>query len=159
MRTHEDSFRRARTCYDHLAGRLGVALADALQARGHVLVTAEGGLVTRSGQGVLQAFGVGLVLKAERRNKSRALCRTCLDGTEKRPHLAGRLGAALCARCFDLGWIERVQGGRALHITDVGQEGFARTFGVTPECATASFSGQRPTRGTRATGSTSRADE
>ena len=128
--TRDPTFRRARTCYDHLAGRLGVALADALQDRGHVLVKERTGLVTEAGQRFLCEFGIVLLPQADRRNKGPGLCRTCLDGTEKRPHLAGRLGAALCARCFDLGWVERINGSRAIAITSAGQDGFARTFGI-----------------------------
>jgi hypothetical protein len=130
MLPHE-TFRRARTCYDHLADRLGVALADVLQDRGYVRFENGTGLITEPGQQFLCEFGMALVRQADQRNKGRELCRTCLDGTEKRPHLAGRLGAALCARCLDLGWIERVNGSRTIAITDAGEKGFARTFGIT----------------------------
>ena len=128
--TRDPTFRRARTCYDHLAGRLWVALADVLQDRGHVLVKERTGLVTEAGQRFLCEFSIVLLPQADQRNKGRGLCRTCLDGTEKRPHLAGRLGAALCARCFDLGWVERINGSRAVAITSARQDGFARTFRV-----------------------------
>ena len=128
----DETFRRARTCYDHLAGRLGVALADVLQDRGYVRFEDGAGLITEPGQQFLCEFGMALVPQADQRNKGRGLCRTCLDGTEKRPHLAGCLGAALCARCFDLGWIERVNGNRTIAVTSAGERGFALTFGITP---------------------------
>jgi DNA-binding transcriptional ArsR family regulator len=120
----------ARTCYDHLAGRLGVALADALQSRGYVRFENGTGLITESGQRFLGAFGLDLAPQADLKSNGRALCRACLDGTERRPHLAGCLGAALCAHCFDLGWIERKDGSRAVAITRAGQSGLARTFGL-----------------------------
>jgi hypothetical protein len=130
MRPNEDAFRRARTCYDHLAGQLGVALADALQQKGWLVLEDRTRLITASGQRFLCEFGIDLTLRDDRTSRGRPLCRSCLDGTERRPHLSGRLGAALCARCFDLGWIERLNGSRAVAITRAGQEGFAQTFRI-----------------------------
>ena len=63
-------------------------------------------------------------------SRSASVCRACLDGTERRPHLAGRLGAALCARCIDLGWIKRVNGSRTVLVTKAGQVGLTQTFGI-----------------------------
>ena len=119
-----EALRTARTCYDHLAGRLGVALADAMQTRGHVSLTADGGEVTEAGRAFLGDFG------AEPSDGKRVFCRPCLDWSERRPHIAGRLGAALASRCFELGWIERQRDTRALVITAEGQAGFAGRFGV-----------------------------
>jgi DNA-binding transcriptional ArsR family regulator len=119
-----EALRAARTCYDHLAGRLGVALADAMQDHGHVALTADGGEVTAAGRSFLRDFG------AEPADGKRVFCRPCLDWSERRPHIAGRLGAALAGRCFELGWIERQRDTRALAITATGQAGFAERFGV-----------------------------
>ncbi len=119
-----EALRTARTCYDHLAGRLGVALADAMQHQGHVALTADGGEVTDAGHTFLRSFGV------EPAVGKRVFCRPCLDWSERRPHIAGRLGAALAGRCFELGWIERQRDTRALAITASGQAGFAERFGV-----------------------------
>jgi DNA-binding transcriptional ArsR family regulator len=119
-----EALRTARTCYDHLAGRLGVALADALQEQGHVALTADGGEVTDAGHAFLRGFG------AEPVDGKRVFCRPCLDWSERRPHIAGRLGAALAGRCFQLGWIERQRDTRALAITAAGRAGFATQFGV-----------------------------
>ena len=58
--------------------------------------------------------------------------RSCLDWSERRPHAAGKLGAALAARCFELGWIERLDGTRAVRVTPGGETGFADAFGVSP---------------------------
>ena len=119
-----EALRNARTCYDHLAGRLGVALADALLDRGHLVLTADGGEVTASGHALLHDFGV------EPSAGKRIFCRPCLDWSERRPHIAGRLGAALACRCFDLGWIVRVRDTRAVSVPPAGAAGFARQFGI-----------------------------
>ncbi len=121
------AMRTARTCYDHLAGRLGIALADALTTKGHIVISDGAGAVTRKGSKFLSEFGIDL---ANAGNGSRPLCKTCLDWSERRSHLAGRLGAALCVRCFDLGWIKREKDSRAVAITRSGQSGFAKTFGI-----------------------------
>ncbi|GAA1413113.1 ArsR/SmtB family transcription factor [Catellatospora coxensis] len=118
---------QARTCYDHLAGRLGVALADALLARG--VVTDDAGLaVTAPGRAWLA--GVGIDVDPQRRG-SRPLVRSCLDWTERRPHLAGVLGAALRAHAMDTGWLEPVGTGRALRITPSGVGALHDLFGIT----------------------------
>lgn len=121
------TLREARTCYDHLAGRLGVALADALAMRGAVVLSEEAGEVTEDGRAFLRAFG--LPIEAPSRTR-RLFCRPCLDWSERRPHLAGVVGAALCNRCFELGWITRARGSRAVEVTAPGREGFASTFGI-----------------------------
>ncbi|HJU15938.1 MAG TPA: helix-turn-helix transcriptional regulator [Stellaceae bacterium] len=123
----EEALRTARTCYDHLAGRLGVALADALAAREHVVLAEDGGLVTAAGEAFFAGFGIAV---AGIGHGKRAFCRPCLDWSERRPHLAGALGAALAARCFDLGWLRRTRDSRALSITEPGLHGFAEQFGV-----------------------------
>lgn len=117
----------ARTCYDHLAGRLAVGLADALVFRRHLQLDEDGGEVTETGARFFEDFGVDL---AGARASRRAFCRPCLDWTERRPHLAGALGAGLARRCIDLGWVERMRDGRALRITPLGREGFQHRFGL-----------------------------
>jgi DNA-binding transcriptional ArsR family regulator len=119
--------REARTCYDHLAGRLGVALADALVQKGAIELGAEAGRVTELGESFLQSFGISL----EARRQSRRLdCRPCLDWSERRFHLAGVLGSALLARTLELGWIIRANEGRAVSVTPKGRRGFSARFGV-----------------------------
>ncbi|MBE7200677.1 MAG: winged helix-turn-helix transcriptional regulator [Parafilimonas terrae] len=123
----DPALREARTCYDHLAGRLGVGIADALVSRGLIVLGEEAGAVTASGRAWLAGFGIA----AEPAGRSRRLlCRPCLDWSERRPHLAGRLGAALYHRCEELGWIERHRDGRAIRVTDAGRRGFRSTFGL-----------------------------
>jgi hypothetical protein len=121
----EDALRRARFCYDHLAGRLGVSLADALVARGHVEFGDDGGMVTPAGNEFLAGFGLDLAAKTRR-----AFCRPCLDWSERRPHIAGAVGAALAARCFGLGWLQRIRDTRAIDVTAKGRAGLKETFGI-----------------------------
>jgi DNA-binding transcriptional ArsR family regulator len=119
-----EALRSARTCYDHLAGRLGVALAESLESSGFVVLSTDGGEVTDSGHGFLRTFG------AEPLPGKRVFCRPCLDWSERRPHLAGRCGAAIATRCFDLGWVARMRDTRAVAITAAGRAGFADRFGI-----------------------------
>ncbi|MBV9825986.1 MAG: winged helix-turn-helix transcriptional regulator [Alphaproteobacteria bacterium] len=123
-----EALRTARTCYDHLAGRLGVALADALSAHEHVVLSEDGGVLTDSGEAFLTEFGVDV--PAIRHGK-RVFCRACLDWSERRLHLAGAVGAALASRCLDLGWVKRQRDTRAVMITDTGRRGLADRFAIT----------------------------
>lgn len=126
------ALRAARTCYDHLAGRLGVALADALVAGGHAELAHDAGLVTDAGIELFGRVGIDVDALSTRHGKrsERILCRPCLDWSERRPHLAGALGAALCAHSFAKGWIRRIDGTRAVTITPKGQHVFREEFGV-----------------------------
>ena len=126
------ALRAARTCYDHLAGRLGVALADAMVANGQVELASDAGLVTDAGAALFGRLGIDMdALGAGGKRGKRLLCRPCLDWSERRPHLAGAVGAALCAHCFDKGWIRRMPGTRAVAVTPKGQRVFRETFGAT----------------------------
>lgn len=125
----EDMVRHARTCYDHLAGGLGVGLADALVARGDLTLDDENFTLTADGAARLTDFGIDIDgLKARRR----AFTRRCLDWSERRPHLAGSLGAALADRLFERKWIERVPESRAVVVTAAGKRGLKRTLGIAP---------------------------
>jgi DNA-binding transcriptional ArsR family regulator len=121
----EDALRFARTCYDHLAGQVGVALADALIARGHLVLSEDGGEVTQTGHRFLAEFGVDL----EARSK-RIFCKPCLDWSERRYHIAGRVGAEICRCAFALGWLTRERDSRALRLTAAGRCGLREAFGV-----------------------------
>ncbi|MCC7046854.1 MAG: helix-turn-helix transcriptional regulator [Alphaproteobacteria bacterium] len=125
----DEALRAGRTCYDHLAGRLGVAMADALVDRDHVVLSHDGGEATPAGIAFLRGFGIDTT---PRRGK-RCFCRPCLDWSERRPHIAGQLGAALADRCFELEWIERLRDSRAVAVTPKGRDGLKRVFGVTGE--------------------------
>ena len=123
----DEAMARARTCYDHLAGKLGVALADGLVERNHVSLGDEVGILTESGRGFLAELGVDVEPRTKFR---RPFCRPCLDWSERRWHIAGTLGAALTSRCFELGWVERQSQGRAVTITPGGERAFEELFGV-----------------------------
>jgi DNA-binding transcriptional ArsR family regulator len=123
----EERMRIARTCYDHLAGRLGVALADTLVMRGHVTLVEDGGEVTETGFSFLSKLGVALDNCKQSR---RVFCRPCLDWSERRVHLAGSVGAKLCERCLELGWIKQLETTRALEITAKGNQALAEWFGI-----------------------------
>jgi hypothetical protein len=107
--------RSARTCYDHLAGRIGVELAAALE-REQVVVRRNGGYELGPGaEARCEALGIDLeALKAQRR----PIVRGCLDWSERELHVAGALGAALTARFFELGWIRRREGNRSVEVVD-----------------------------------------
>lgn len=122
------ALRAARTCYDHLAGHLGVALADALVANGQIELATDAGIVTDSGAALFDRLGIDLDAGAKR--KGRMVCRPCLDWSERRPHLAGAVGAALCKHCFNEGWIKHAAGSRAVTITVKGQRSFREIFGI-----------------------------
>jgi DNA-binding transcriptional ArsR family regulator len=126
------ALRTARTCYDHLAGRLGVALADALGEGGRIELASDGGLVTEAGVAFFDRIGidVGALTVRQGGRAARVLCRPCLDWSERRPHLAGGIGAALCAHSFAHDWIRRVRGTRAVAITPKGERVFREQFGA-----------------------------
>ena len=119
--------RTARTCYDHVAGVLGVGVTNSLVARGHVAIEDDAGEVTASGVDFLTRLGVDLT---PRQKSRRIFCRPCLDWSERRPHLAGHVGAALCAHFLNVDWVRRTRESRALKITPLGREKFAEVFGV-----------------------------
>ncbi|MBV9249536.1 MAG: helix-turn-helix transcriptional regulator [Acetobacteraceae bacterium] len=123
----DERLRYARTCYDHIAGLLGVGLAQRLAESGFVILGDEAGEVTPRGADFLSDFGVDL---SSARARRRVFCRPCVDWTERRPHIGGAVGAALANRCFELEWIERVRDSRALTITPAGRRGLAEVFSL-----------------------------
>lgn len=124
------ALRLARTCYDHLAGRLALALADGLHAQGLVVRSDGGAVLTQAGRSFLADFGLDLDAGGASR---RPLCRTCLDWSERRPHLAGRLGAALLDRLMERGWLASMPDTRALRVTRAGEAGLAAHFNLPPD--------------------------
>ena len=140
------ALRCARTCYDHLAGRLGVRIHDHLLHGGHLLPNHDGGnhdggdhdarghdhdyAVSASGRLLLAKIGIDVDAVAKQR---RGFARPCLDWSERVPHLAGSLGAAIAGRCFQLDWIARRPDSRAVRLTDAGGKGLKALFGIDPE--------------------------
>ncbi|HLT77071.1 MAG TPA: winged helix-turn-helix domain-containing protein [Ferrovibrio sp.] len=122
--------REARTCYDHLAGRLGVRLFDRLLQRDCLIAPAgpaEDFQVTRAGRQLFAEMGIDVDSVARQR---RGFARPCLDWSERVPHLAGSLGAAIASRCFELGWLIRRPDSRAVTLTRRGREELDRLFGL-----------------------------
>ncbi|MEJ8548118.1 ArsR/SmtB family transcription factor [Brevibacillus borstelensis] len=117
----------ARTCYDHLAGKIGVALTDRLLESGFLREAGKDFLLSPEGREKLLALGV----EVDPPQKSRRhFARQCLDWSERRHHVAGSLGAALTNRLFELGWIERLPDGRAVRVTAAGNSGLSEAFGL-----------------------------
>jgi DNA-binding transcriptional ArsR family regulator len=123
----DDALRFARTCYDHLAGHLGVAIADAMTARKLVALSDEGGEVTPAGKRFLTTFGAALNEKSGGR---RIYCRACLDWSERRYHVAGHIGAEIWRRCLERGWLTQQRDTRVVNVTTAGRRGLRDTFGV-----------------------------
>jgi len=123
------ALRLARTCYDHLAGQLGVSISAALVASGAVEIDGEAALLTDKGRARLLALGI--LPADEGKRPTRPICRPCLDWSERRPHLAGVLGAAICTHALENAWVLRRPATRALEITPKGQTALRQAFGIT----------------------------
>ncbi len=135
--TRAATLRRARTCYDHLAGRFGVAVLASLIEQG-ALVRTDGGTGVAPGTGdgnhtyalgpaaaaVFGRLGVDLDGLLARPRSTRPLVRCCVDWTEQRYHLAGALGAAVLARAETAHWVSRRSGTRSIDVTDAGRRAF-----------------------------------
>jgi DNA-binding transcriptional ArsR family regulator len=126
----EPPIRIARFCYDHLAGRLGTRLTEALTARGWLTPADRQFVVTRRGESGFASFDIDL---AQLRRNRRKLAYPCLDWSERRDHLGGALGAAIAQRLIALGWIEKHRRSRALSVTKIGRRALKKEFGVSLE--------------------------
>jgi DNA-binding transcriptional ArsR family regulator len=122
-----DVLRVARTCYDHLAGQLGVEMLEAMLEREWLVPRGAGYAVPATGERMLAGLGVDV---AGARQQRRNFARPCLDWTERRPHLAGALGAALCRSVLAAGWARRRRSGRGLLLTPIGAEQLNETLGI-----------------------------
>jgi len=120
--------RQARTCYNHLAGRLGVTLAHSLEAHGYIVSVPDKQYdVTPAGADWFATIGLDV---ARLRPTRRGLARQCLDWTEREHHLAGPLGVELLRTLCDQGWLRRSADTRAVHVTDSGRAQLKRQLGV-----------------------------
>lgn len=123
----DQALRRARVCYDHLAGEIAVGIADRMAQREELVMDRDGAVITPAGLALLENLGVPPGMERERGN-AHALCRPCLDWSERKPHLAGAIAAALLQRFQTLGWIKAMPQGRALEILPKGRLGFEQVF-------------------------------
>ena len=123
----EPALRKARVCYDHLAGELGVLALDSFEKRGFVRRVDERLELTKSGRTFCVAMGLAVEVPA---GKRRPLCHPCLDWSVRRNHLAGALGAALLERCYALGWAKRVPGTRVVQFSSAGEKAFRERFSI-----------------------------
>lgn len=115
----------ARVCYNHLAGRMGVQMYRSMIERGLLAEDGEDVALTGDGRDFVTGFGVDLAgLEAGRAR----MCRTCLDWSERRNHLAGSLGRAMLTRIEDQGWMRRDAGSRAVLVTEKGKAAFSAAF-------------------------------
>lgn len=124
----DPALRRARVCYNHLAGDLGTQLFDALMAQGLIAGQEDQLQLTDSGNNFAAGFGIDIAALSAARAP---LCRACLDWSERRAHLAGSLGRALLSRIEALGWADRVEESRVIRFSAEGEAAFRRQFGLT----------------------------
>ncbi len=126
----DPDLRFCRTCYDHLAGQVGIAVTDSLTQHGHLEPKgARDWKLTASGE--LFCARVGVDLDRARRAGTRHFARQCLDWSERRPHISGALGAAIADTFFKKGWAEKLRRGRTVRLTDSGRRALVGTFGAT----------------------------
>jgi len=122
------AMRHARVCYNHLAGAMGTRMYDSLMARSFLCHDGDMLHLTASGQEFVTQLGLDLNALPSPRTP---LCRDCLDWSDRRSHLAGRLGRGLLAHFETLGWVRRVPGSRIIHYSHEGQRSFDRAFPIT----------------------------
>ena len=120
----DPALRELRSCYDHLAGRIAVEISERLLVED---VHSGGAHLSCEGESIVDKLGIDLpALRAQRR----AFCRPCLDWSERRPHIAGALGAAILSRVHDLGWVRSRANDRSLSLTATGERGLADLLGI-----------------------------
>ncbi|GAA5232162.1 winged helix-turn-helix transcriptional regulator [Verticiella sediminum] len=123
--------RFARTCYDHLAGELAVAITDSMIASGHLELSGDGGLLTESGKALMGRLGIDLDASARPASR-RVFCRACLDWSERRAHLGGTLGALLCRHYLERGWTRRTPDSRTVDVTPPGRRALQEAYDLPP---------------------------
>jgi hypothetical protein len=126
-RTYPAEFAYARSCYGHLAGTVAVTILDSMLRAGWLVSDGDTFVMTQTGQRAFAALGIDV---AGVRTGRRTLLRSCLDLTERRPHLAGALGDALLERFLAQRWVERQRGSRTLTLTASGREALGGLFGT-----------------------------
>lgn len=117
----------ARTCYDHLAGRLSVNLTNIMQEEGYIEKSNKRFIITTKGEHFFKELGIDLIALSRKR---RSFCHACLDWSERTHHLGGALGNGLFERYIELGWLESRENSREIVITTEGKSGFKEFFGL-----------------------------
>lgn len=123
----DEALRKARVCYNHLAGDLGVQVYDSLLLNGHLVE--EGDDVSLTDTGVLLFENLEVDFTPLKKSR-RPLCKACLDWSSRRSHLSGSLGTALLARIYELGWARRINGSRVVAFSPKGEQEFIKCFPV-----------------------------
>lgn len=119
------ALRKARVCYNHLAGEMGVRLFDSMRARAHLSAAGDNIVLTGAGQEVIRDLGSDLDALGKGR---RPLCRSCLDWSARRTHLGGSLGTAMLDRFYAEGWAKRTAGWRVVEFSGTGEKHFLNLF-------------------------------
>lgn len=115
----EPALRKARICYDHLAGELGVLVHDSLLAKQAFKISTDGLELTEAGRQLFSQLGI---YTEKMPSQGRAFCRSCLDWSERRDHLAGKLGSCLLSRILEMGWAKRAPGTRVIAFSETGEK-------------------------------------
>ena len=121
----EPALRKARICYDHLAGDYGVRMLDSMIAKGAIDVVGDALAITRQGESELTCIGIDV---GDLKSSRRPLCRSCLDWSERRAHLAGSVGKALLSNFLEKGWARRTAGSRSVIFSPDGERQFLSLF-------------------------------
>lgn len=121
----DPALRKARVCYNHLAGDFGVQLFDSLKAQGLIVENKDDLILTQSGFSFIEGFGIDTVSLT---NTKRPVCKSCLDWSARRSHLAGALGTKILDRFYDLGWAKRQMGTRVVSFSTQGALEFQTLF-------------------------------
>lgn len=121
----DPALRKARVCYNHLAGELGVQMFDSLLTRKFLVENTDGVTLTKTGRTFIAGLEINI---AELEKSRRPLCKSCLDWSARRTHLAGALGTALLTRFYGLGWAARQEGSRVVDFSSKGRKNFQSYF-------------------------------
>jgi len=121
----DEALRKARICYNHLAGDLGVKVYDSMIANGYLVENDNHVALTNSGTVFVEQFGIDLQVVSKSR---RPLCKSCLDWSSRRTHLAGSLGTAFLERFYELKWARRIEGSRVIEFSSMGEKNLLQSF-------------------------------
>ncbi len=123
----DQNLRNGRMCYDHLAGTLGIKITQALVNNGSIIEIGKNFDLTESGVTFLTELGIDI---DKARAKRRKFSQTCLDWSERQPHLAGALGAAICDKLVSLKWIKQKKNSRVVEVTQTGRKNLKKVFAI-----------------------------